>query len=157
MRKDNEKDRSFEVPKNYFEDLENKVSSRLSNENQRGFKVPSGYFENFEVGSDKVSVEPKVVQLDKNRRSRILWMAAAASIMLFFGVKYMNTGQNQMEWKNLDQDEISFWIESDLNDLNAYDIAEAYQEVELYVPVPENSELYDYLNEIDLDQVLIEN
>ena len=157
MNKEDERDKGFKVPTGYFDHLEDRVVSRLSKESRKGFKVPEGYFEDFDVNPNMAIDDRRAIALDRRGRARILWMAAAASVMLFFGVKYMNTEQNSLEWKNLDDREISSWIESDLTELNAYDIAEAYQEVELEVSVPANSELDEYLNEIDLNQILIEN
>ena len=62
-----------------------------------------------------------------------------------------------MDWNELEQAEIRSWIESDLAELNAYDIAESYPDVDLDGSYLSNEELNAYLNEIELDQILYEN
>ena len=139
------------------------MSARLKEDSRRGFKVPEGYFEDFEVNlteASQASIETDsegVYKLRKPEIKKLIWMAAAASILLFFGVKYMNTQQTTLDWEDLEQVEISSWIESDLAELNAYDIAEAYPDVELSATQISNEELNAYLNEIELDQILYEN
>ena len=51
---------------------------------------------------------------------------------------------------------MSLWIESDMSGISTEDIAEAYQEVELEVSIPEGTELDEYLRNADLDQILDE-
>ena len=150
-------DRGFKIPKGYFEGIEDKVLNRLSKDQRRGFKVPDGYFENFAVETDVISRKSKVLPIDKSIKARIFWMAAAASILLIFGLKYSNLNQSEPSWSSLDQNELSFWIENDLSDVSAYDIAEVYQDVELEVPLPADSELKEYLSEIELEEIIVEN
>lgn len=147
MKKTDENRKGFRVPEEYFESLDTRLMTRLKSDSKKGLKVPVGYFEEFEVKPP--SNRPDVKNL--------IWLAAAASILLIFGLQYMNTNQKTLDWNDLDQEEISSWIESDLVELNAYDIAEAYPEVELNVPNLSNEELNAYLNETELDQILYEN
>lgn len=83
-------------------------------------------------------------------------MAAAASIFLFFGIKYLNTGQEQLQWSSLAHDEISLWIENDIGNMSSLDIAEAYSEVELEATIPEETDLDEYLQQLDLETILDE-
>lgn len=152
-----EKSRGFKVPKGYFEGVEDKVLSRMSTDETRGFKVPEGYFENLEVKTGAVSKKTKVVPIRTSMRARLVWMAAAASILLIFGLKYMNVSPDETNWNTLDQNELSFWIENDLSEVSAYDIAEVYQDVELEVPVPDDTDLKEYLSEIELEEIIVEN
>lgn len=155
--------RGFRVPEDYFESMESKMAARLKDGSRNGFKVPEGYFEDFKVKlpTDSVSsIEGRskgVYKLNRSEAKKLIWMAAAATILLFFGVKYMSTSEKALDWEDLEQAEISSWIESDLTDLNAYDIAEAYPDVELDASLISNEELNAYLNEIELDQILYEN
>ena len=147
MKKTDENRKGFRVPEEYFESLDTRLMTRLKSDSKKGLKVPVGYFEEFEVKPPRNRPDVK----------NLIWLAAAASILLIFGLQYMNTNQKTLDWNDLDQEEISSWIESDLVELNAYDIAEAYPEVELNVPNLSNEELNAYLNETELDQILYEN
>lgn len=147
MKKTNENRKGFHVPEDYFESLDTQLMTRLKENSKNGLKVPEGYFEGFEVKPERSGTKVK----------KLFWMAAAASVLLFFGIKYMNTNQSSLDWDDLEQAEISYWIESDLAELNAYDIAEAYPDVELNAPNISNEDLNAYLNEIELDQILYEN
>lgn len=151
MKETNENRKGFGVPEDYFESLDTKLLTRLKGNSKSGLKVPEGYFEEFEVEP------PGVYKMNRPEVKKLFWMAAAASVLLFFGIKYMNTNQSSLDWNDLEQAEISFWIESDHAELNAYDIAEAYPDVELNDTNISNEELNAYLNEIELDQILYEN
>ena len=147
MKETDENRKGFRVPESYFESLDTRLMTRLKSDSKKGLKIPEGYFEEFEVKPPRNRPDVK----------NLIWLAAAASILLIFGLQYMDTNQKTLDWNDLDQEEISSWIESDLVELNTYDIAEAYPEVELNVPNLSNEELNAYLNETELDQILYEN
>lgn len=147
MKNTDENRKGLRVPEDYFESIDTRLMTRLKANSKKGLKVPEGYFEDFEVKPPR----------NKPDVRKLIWLAAAASILLFFGVKYTDTNQTTLDWADLEQEEISSWIESDLVELNAYDIAEAYPEVELNAPNLSNEELNAYLNETELDQILYEN
>lgn len=156
MNSEKDRERGFKVPRGYFEDFEERVLARPEQEGMRGFRVPEGYFEDFDVSPGSVSREKPIIQIDRNRRNRILWLAAAASILLFFGIKYQYTEPAELQWSSLEPDEISLWVESDLAAMNYEDIAEVYQELDLEVPVPDETDLDEYLRQVDLDEILDE-
>lgn len=153
--------KGFRVPENYFESLDVRLMTRLKGNSKKGFDVPEGYFEDFEVkppaATGSQAEHKGVFKLNRPEAKKLIWMAVAATILLFFGVKYNNQNQSVLEWEDLEQAELSSWIESDLAELNEYDIAEAYPDVELNAPTISNEELNAYLNEIELDQILYEN
>jgi len=149
--------RGFQIPEGYFDAFDTRLRERMSGESDRGFKVPEGYFETLEVKNSIDSNAPKVFPLKRSDRSRLFWMTAAASILLFVGLKYMNTGNDELRWEDLDTAEISSWLESDASVLNPYDIAEVYQEVELEPSYASDAEIEAYLNEVELEEILIEN
>lgn len=163
MKETDENKKGFHVPKDYFESLDTELMTRLKESSKNGLKVPDGYFEGFEVKPPleyESSVRPNsrgVFKIHKPKVRNLIWLATAASVILFFGIKYMNTNQSALNWDDLEQADISSWIESDHAELNAYDIAEAYPDVELNTPNISNEELNAYLNEIELDQILYEN
>ena len=155
--------KGFSVPDGYFDQIENKIISDLKQDSKKGLKVPEGYFDDFEVkplSGSPLNQNPggsKVIKLNRSEVKKILWMAAAASVFLFYGIQYMSTDEPGLQWDDLEQAELSTWIESDLAELNAYEIAEAYPDVELSASTLTNDELDAYLNEIELDQILYEN
>lgn len=155
--------KGFSVPDGYFDQFETKIVSDLNHDSKIGLKVPEGYFDDFEVKplpQTPLNLDSegfKVVKLKRPEVKKVLWMAAAASVFLFFGIQYMKTDEPGLQWDELDQAELSTWIESDLAELNAYEIAEAYPDVELSTSTLSNDELDAYLNEIELDQILYEN
>lgn len=163
MKKADENRKAFRVPEDYFESLDTRLMTRVKGESKNGLKVPEGYFDDFEVNPELQPKFPQrsghgsLLQLKRPEVKKVMWMAAAASILLIFGLKYMNTNQATLDWDDLEREEISSWIESDLAELNAYDIANAYPEVELSAPNLSSDELNAYLNETELDQILYEN
>jgi hypothetical protein len=147
MKKTDENRNGLRVPEDYFASFDTRLMTRLKADSKKGMNVPEGYFEDFEV-------KPPGNRPDVRK---LVWLAAAASILLFFGVKYMDTNQTTLDWTDLEQEEIGSWIESDLMELNAFEIAEAYPDVELNAPNLSNEELNAYLNETELEQILYEN
>lgn len=155
--------KGFTVPEDYFESFDSKLMARMKKNAKSGLKVPRGYFDEFDVKPPadlKTSVgsgSKGVFKLKRAEIKKLVWMATAASILLFFGVKNTNMNQSTLEWEDLERAEISSWIESDLIELNALDIVEAYPDTELNTSTITNEELNAYLNEIDLDEILYEN
>ena len=149
--------KGFQVPKDYFDSLDDKLISRMKQDSKKGFRVPESYFTDFEVKPPKNSEQKGIVRLKRPQVKRLIWIAAAASILLFFGVNYTSNDASKLDWNELDQSEIVSWIESDLSGLDAYDLAEAYPEAELSETTISNEELNAYLNEIELDDILYEN
>jgi hypothetical protein len=172
----------FTVPKTYFEKLEDRIDQSRDSidanlqeyeENterklkqksvftldqigkNHGFIVPDSYFE---------AVEPKILRLEKpkiiplkNNFIRILSLSIAASILLFFGIKYMNTGQNTKNQLVFQDEEFINWIESDLTDLNSYEIAEVFNDMELEQSLYAEDDVFEYLNSVDIENLILEN
>lgn len=172
----------FTSPKGYFElledrigktfqdlensetkDLDNKVKVQKLNdspsldqiERNHGFTVPKGYFDQVE---SKLTVDknPKVISLD-GRNLRVFYLSIAASILVFFGIQYMNNVQSDSGKLVLQDEEIANWIEADLVSFNSIEIAEAFSDVELEDPLYTDEEVYNYLNYIDIENLIIEN
>ena len=170
----------FTVPKAYFEKMEDRIDQSTDSvddylqENEEnavpkqksgftleqigknhGFNVPEGYFDTIEL---KISgpKQPKIIPL-KNNFIRILSLSIAASILLFFGLKFMNTGQKTKNQLVFQDEEFIKWIESDLVDLNSYEIAEAFNDVELEQVLYSEAEIDEYLNSIDIENLILEN
>lgn len=172
-------DQGFSVPDGYFDSLdskfgvlgsnaskdtaEQKVSADLKDDRSllnlkkegTGFKAPQDYFENFEP-KVLTNVPGKVVSL-KSKTVRIISMAIAASVLLFFGIQYNYMIPSSSTQLSLQEEDISNWIEMDLVELNSYDIAEAFDDIELDEISYTDEELYQYLNDVDLENIILDN
>ncbi len=172
----------FTVPKGYFKSLESKIDHGINsldsndkkselNANKRqgqnssfdldqigkdhGFTIPEGYFDTIQskiTGGEKT----KVIRL-QNNYIRILSLSIAASILLFFGLSYMNTRENITDQLVFQDEEFINWIESDLADPNSYEIAEAFNDVEIEHVLFSEEEVGDYLNSVDIENLILEN
>lgn len=157
MKEKDSQRKGFHVPEDYFDSLDDKFMNRMNQGSKKGFRVPENYFTDFEVTPPKISEHQGAVRLKRPQVKRLIWIAAAASILLFVGVNYTSNDASKLDWNELNQSEIVSWIESDLSGLDAYDLAEAYPEAELSETTISNEELNTYLNEIELDDILYEN
>ena len=172
----------FTVPKGYFESLESKIGHGINsldaNDKKRdlnasasqqqdssfgldqigkdhGFTTPEGYFDTIQskiTGGEKTKVIPL-----QNNYIRILSLSIAASILLFFGLNYMNTGEDIKDQLVFQDEDFINWIESGLADPNSYEIAEAFNDVELEHVLFSEEEVGDYLNSVDIENLILEN
>lgn len=171
----------FKIPDGYFEDLENRLyentsahminvsrepengkdkldleSSPLKNiHKDGGFKVPVSYFNELELRIEK-PLKSKVVRL-KERRLTLLSLSIAASILLFFGIKYYRVEPNTSDQLVFEKSEIENWIETDLISFDSYEIAEIYRDVDLEQTIYIDQEIDDYFDYLDIEELLIEN
>ncbi len=172
----------FTVPKTYFDSLEDRIDHATGEidsnqekfkENDKndlaqndsftldqigknpGFSVPDAYFDTIE---SKISglKKTKVIPI-KNESIRILSLSIAASILLFFGLNYMITKDNIQSQLVFQDEEFVKWIESDLVDLNTYEIAEAFNDVELELTLYAEDDIDEYLNSVDIENLILEN
>jgi hypothetical protein len=171
----------FTVPKGYFKSLEEQIDHTINsfdpnhkknegyiNPNQKshssfnldqigkdpGFKVPEGYFDTIQSKTTQLE-KTKVIPLN-GKFIRILSLSIAASILLFFGLNYMNTRENIIDQMAFQDEEFINWIESDLADPNSYEIAEAFYDVELENVLFSDQEVDDYLNGVDIENLILE-
>lgn len=171
----------FTVPKGYFKSLEEQIDHTINsfdpnhkknegyiNPNQKshssfnldqigkdpGFKVPEGYFDTIQSKTTQLE-KTKVIPLN-GKFIRILSLSIAASILLFFGLNYMNTRENIIDQMAFQDEEFINWIESDLADPNSYEIAEAFYDVELENVLFSDEEVDDYLNGVDIENLILE-
>jgi len=169
----------FKTPEGYFENLETELfekalSSEENDESQslkkiriagidelafnkksQGFKVPKDYFEEVEARLDKSILNKK--QVPKVRRLILISMSIAASIVLLFGIKFMNKEGNNINSIVLQNDEIASWVDEDLVSFDTYEIAEAFSDIELEQALYEDDAVNDYLDFIDIESLIIEN
>ena len=122
---------------------------------KHGFRVPKGYFDQLESELTK-SKKTKIISLN-DRNKRLFYLSIAASILLFFGIQYMNTTEITSEQLLLQDQEIANWIEADLIHFDSNEIAEAFSDVELQDAFYTDDEVFDYLNDIDIENLILEN
>lgn len=144
----------FTVPKGYFKSSEGQIDLDHIGKDH-GFRVPEDYFETIQskiVGTEKT----KVISL-KLKFIRMSSLSIAASILLFFGLYYFNSSENITDQLAFQDEEFIDWIESDLANPNSYEIAEAFNDVELEHVLFSEEEVDDYLNSVDIENLILEN
>lgn len=154
------KSSGFDVPKGYFDSVEDDFSIRLKEGNlpgTSGYKVPDGYFESLE---DKIlsqvtdKPEGKVIPL----RTRILRFASVAAVFVFIFISIWNNAKNE---EDLTSDEIASWIEVNISDIDLNDIYNEldedveFMEVDLLENSIENNSIDTYFDQNDT-YILIE-
>lgn len=171
---------AFKVPDAYFERFESELFEKISKvdtvrekddlkdlsiirneglseqKKRHGFKVPEGYFENNDF---KLSIEDRQNKSPKIRRFRLLSLSIAASILLFFGIKYVNKGPSKSYSSQvvLQNDEIADWVADDLVYFETYEIAEAFDDIELEENIYTEDAVNYYLDFVDIESLILEN
>lgn len=172
----------FNHPKGYFADFEEKLLSDLPEDarlkiqidsekvltdniksspldligKNHGFKVPEDYFEK-ELDLKSIAGATKIISLPSKNAGKWLTMAVAASFLLFFGLKFYSGNEKQLELSDLNDDEIENWIDAGLVSFNTYEIAEAFDDVDLENEMYSDEEMTDYLNQMDIEQLILDN
>ena len=157
----------FTTPSNYFNNLEDDISIKISEENfikKNPFKVPDTYFSNLEnkiianVSSEEKK-ENKVISL-KNKILKIIPFAAAASIALFIGLNsYVFKSDNTYNLEDLSDDDFEQWL--DFSTINTDDIVEILPEDILEInefsfTLIEDESIEDYISFTDNASILNE-
>ncbi|MCA0931988.1 hypothetical protein LCM02_05965 [Lutimonas saemankumensis] len=169
----------FEIPKGYFKKLEHQLQNQvdaegfipekekrkenraekeifsMSDKRKTGFSVPEGYFDELESNL-RIENEKKIFLLT-HPKLRILSLSIAASILLFFGIRTLNLPENSTDLNEFNNEDIASWIDSGLVHLDSYEIAEAFSDVELEGSLINEEDLFYYIDEIDVENLMIEN
>lgn len=156
------KKEGFTMPTSYFETVENSVFNKIQKEKdcqKAGFKIPKNYLDTLEdkvlTKIDNHKKEIKVIDFKSVILKRIVPFVAAASLVLFIVINY---NSNTISFENIASTEIEKWIENDLIILDAYEIAEVYQDTEIEnQDIFAEDELVEYLNGTDIESLLLEN
>lgn len=153
------KNSGFEVPKGYFDSVEDNFSTRLKEESlpqDSGFTVPKDYFDSLEDSlMEKLSEkETKVIPL----RTRVLRFASIAAVFVFIFISIWNKPDTT---EDLSSEEIAAWIDMNIEDIYANDIFEEldenveFTEVDLLESSIENNSIDSYFDQNDT-YILIE-
>jgi len=169
-------------PKGYFDEVEERLVSALPPNDQfkkridtekewtdrikpkkldligenHGFTVPKNYFEE-DLDFKKEPGSTKIISMAIKNAGKWLSLAVAASFLLFFGSKLFTINDKPLELSEINESEIENWIDADLVSFNAYEIAEAFSDVDLENEIYSDEEVADYLNTIDIEQIILDN
>ncbi|PQJ78806.1 hypothetical protein [Polaribacter porphyrae] len=152
----------FNTPSDYFDAIEQSVSSKLSEEQfnkEKAFEVPNNYFNNLEstiLSKVAIKKEPKVVSF-KERILKIIPYAAAACIVLFIGSNMLTFNKNTDIL--ISDNEIEFWLET--STIHSDDIASVFEEDileenDFSLTTIKDETIEDYINTIDNSSILNE-
>jgi len=163
----------FSHPEGYFDGLEDRFVEGLKNKEvqqseesliqgleaigkSHGFKVPDGYF-----AQDNLNIvvprSHKVISLVSKNIKKWGGLSIAASLLLFIGLRFFTSDNAQMELTELSNTDIENWIDADLISFSSYDIAEAYNDVNLENEMYSDEEIDVYIDNIDIENILLEN
>ena len=164
--KDKKHSNGFNTPKNYFEDFEDRLFSKLSEDNlpkETGFTIPKGYFDQLDsviLKNVETSVnQSKIIPLFSKRTIAYAIAIAACAVLVFSLVKTNHT-LNTIE--TLDVSSIESYIEEGYLNIDSYDIASLLKEEDLINLNAESEYIsedvieYYLLEQIDDSSILIE-
>lgn len=151
----------FVIPNKYFKKVNNTILSNskpIQIPEGTGFATPDNYFENLKITSHNKTTNKKEINLFQHKYKKFINLSIAASLLLLIGINYFANNQKTINIDNLTANEIEKWINDDLIGFNTYDIAEAYEGID----INDNSlffedEISDYLEEKDLELLYLEN
>lgn len=170
----------FSEPKDYFEALEDRFVTKLELDKDKmeqsnstaakmlklnaldsigkahGFRTPDGYFEE-DVKPLIIPKSKKVISLKSRGLSKWLNLSIAASILLFFGLGFYLSSDTNIKMAELNTDEIENWIDTDLVSFNSYEIAEAFEDVDLESDLYSDEEVGAYLDNLDIEEIILDN
>jgi hypothetical protein len=146
----------FAIPLNYFNNLEDALSAKLSEENftkENNFKVPDAYFNNLEnlilEKVVKTKKETNIISF-KERLFKMIPLAAVASIILFIGLNsFVFNTSKELSLDTISDDDINLWLDS--NTLTSNEITFALEETlldenEFYFSQIKDETIEDYFN-----------
>lgn len=131
------KETGFNTPKEYFNTFEERLFDRMRTETvipkETGFNTPDSYFDNLEDALSKELFQAKeatkVIPLQRKRNYlKYISYAAAACIVFFVAINFINTDSNKLTIEGIVDSEINSFIENDLIALNNYDLIDVYEE-----------------------------
>ena len=163
----NIQDNGFKVPKDYFDNLEEKIFANahldeaVQGENSTGFDVPKGYFDSLEdeIISKLPQTETKVISLF-SKRNLVYISGVAAAILILFAVFINQTNienindlevelvENYMLEEDLDTYELaSLLTEEEITTINNEIFTETYDDAILEDYLLENADLEDIMDQ----------
>ena len=151
---------NFEVPEDYFNNLEDTVIAKLKAEvlyKNDTSDLPEDYFDKIETEVfQKIKPKSKIISL-RNRILKIVTpIAVAASIIL---AVVLTNNSKSITFDSLTNADIENWIEQET--MNETEIASIFLDDELtdfYLETDiSDNEIFDYLNENEIEHLIYEN
>ena len=149
----NIKKTGFNVPKDYFNNLEDIILSKQKIKElsvDSGFKTPENYFETLEnriIAKASKKETSKVLSLF-SKRNLVYASSIAAAILLLFNLSIF---QSKFNWNTLDIQNVENYIIEE--EMSSYEIASLLSDEEL---IEENFINYDF-NDENIESYLLDN
>ncbi|MEX1382213.1 hypothetical protein [Lutibacter sp.] len=152
----------YKTPDSYFETVEDLVVAKLKAQTLQKEvtnSIPKGYFETLEDNVfNKIKEETSKVRTLKNISKYAVPITIAASFLIIF---MLNSTSNNITFETLATSEIEEFIENGNINYDAESLASIFPEVTLeytnYISTLSDSDVLNYLNENDLETLIIEN
>lgn len=157
----------FKVEPNYFENFDDQIAITIKEQNlnqkKSTYTIPENYFNTVES-----KVLNKLHELPKEKTVKVISLytkvfryavavAIAASIALFFILNPLQS-TDEINFDSLALSEIENWIEQDRLDLDAYQIAAVYKDVQLEPNLLKNieneEEMENFLSHENIDVLM---
>jgi len=151
----------YKTPDTYFESVEDLVVTKIKVgifQKETSRSVPESYFETLEdTVFNRIKKTSKVSTLKKLSKY-VAPIAIAASFLIIF---ILNSTSNNITFETLATSEIEEFIENGNINYDAESLASIFPEVTLeetnYISALSDSDVLNYLNENDLETLIIEN
>jgi len=146
----------FSTPSNYFNNLEEAITVKLSEEKftkENSFEVPDTYFNNLEdrILTKVSSAEKETTIISfKDRVLKMIPIAAAASIILFIGLNsFLFNTTEELTLDAVSADDIKLWLDTSALTTNEITLAledDILDENDFSFSTIENETIEDYIN-----------
>ncbi len=147
----------YSIPKNYFSKVEDKIIQQTIKDRETGFHTPDNYFNEFENVLIQKLPNKKTKIINLKRSVLISAFAAAASLLLFFGLNDFLFNKNEYNIESIQIAEIENWIDEDLISFNSYDIDDTFNDIELVIENDYSDEILEYLDYTEVENLIIED
>lgn len=150
----------FDIPENYFNGIEEKIATTIFSEGlakENAFKTPPNYFNSVEddiftkLNLNNKEKEVKVISIRK-RILQLVPIAAAASVLLFIGLNYINK-TSTVTFDDITLADVESWYENGYGDTNNEELAIAFNSSTIEdndsLSSISDENLEEYLNDID--------
>ncbi len=162
----NKENKEFKVPDDYFESFEDHLFDSLKDTSiipkDDGFKIPSGYIETLDDKILSTHKKSKIVKLNSKRTYYYTFIGIAASIALIIMLQ-IPSSTTHVNFADLQEIEIEDYFNQNDVSLNAYEVAQVYDdidlsEIQIVSEAIEDNDLINYLSDsaTNYDEFIIE-
>ena len=156
------KKNNFQVPPTYFDEIEESVISKLKAETfdkTAEKEIPDNYFDTLEDRIiEKINNRPKVISLKYRLLKVAIPLTIAASLLLIFT---LSNNPKSVTFDSIATNDIQNWIDEGNLELDAFNLATIYNDIELdesyFGALISDNELQEYLDLDTIEQLILEN